>query len=552
MPGSWSHWAPHADPIKSFGHSTIILVYTTSNFMASPKEEGLGLASAGAPRLEIAHVLFMDIVSYSVRPMELQNLIISQLQNIVRELPGFDRAIRTDQLICLPTGDGMALAFFGEFTVPVEWAREIALHLKKNPQFQLRMGIHTGPVYRVADINKNLNIAGGGINFAQRVMDCGDGGHILISNITATMLIQLGTWRGALHDLGELAVKHGERFQVFNLFTDEFGNPDTPAKVRRARTAASPEPNLGRLVAKMCDRRAQEDDFRDTFLDASERFSSSPQIYFIVGEEGQCHESLVERLIHRVEQLRPVDGQKEASGRVKKIPWQYEGEVQQRAARLVYSLLEHLGPHPSHRSLHPRKVSSSDLEELLTASLNAYIVIQHELHAARWDSFAADLLARYVGFWNELPRVTQRPVVLVFMSIILPRAEPISWKRYLPGGVTARRRKTRIWQTLKLLELRSAVPCRVLAELPAILREDVLEWFSLHNIHDSEEKRISAVDRLFQRGALNPKAMGEIEGFCAEEVRRFAAERGFDDRYEWREADAKQALWGGRGSRFQA
>jgi class 3 adenylate cyclase len=525
-------------------------------FMHLPRDESRDAGASAVNRvLEIAHVLFMDIVSYSLLPMDVQSRVMSHLQDVVRRLPGFEQAVRLSQLICLPTGDGMALAFFGDLMVAVEWARKVALELQSNPQFQLRMGIHTGPVYRVADINANLNVAGGGINFAQRVMDCGDAGHILMSNATAEILIQLSTWHTAIHDLGELEVKHGIRIHVFNFFDDEFGNRDMPSKVKRAAdTALLTEPNLGQLVAKMCNRRTQEAEFNDTFLDGLERLPDSPQIYFILGEEGQCHESLVERLIDRVDRSRGADGRGEiATGRVKKIPWQYEGEIGQRRSRLVYSLFEHLGPNPARQPIPSKDCTSAGISDLLAASLNAYIVVQHELRAARWDSFAVDLLKKYVQFWSELPQETQRPVVLVFISIIFPRAQLPSWTRFLLGAMTAKWRKKRIWNALKTLEEDSAVPCRVLAELPSIIREDVLEWFSLHNIYDTEEKRMRAVDRLFQGGALRLKAMWEIEAFCAEELQRFAAERGFDDRWQ-RHSDAprNQTLFRRGSTRFEA
>src|SRR5260370_6143256 len=186
--------------------------------------------------LEFAHVLFMDIVSYSLLPMDHQSEVIQQLQDIVRDLPDFKLALAADELICLPSGDGMALAFFGDPTAPLRCARQIAIALKKNQRFELRMGIRTGPVYRVADVNANRNVAGGGINFAQRVMDCGDGDHILVSKALADVLQQLSAWKDAIHDLGEHEVKHGVRIHLFNVFTDEFGNSQMPSKLARPAT----------------------------------------------------------------------------------------------------------------------------------------------------------------------------------------------------------------------------------------------------------------------------------------------------------------------------
>ncbi len=181
-----------------------------------------------APRLEMAHVLFMDIVGYSKLPIDQQQLIVRDLKHAVRNTPQFASAHDTDQLIGLPTGDGMALVFFDNPESPVRCAVELAHALRDYPQIQLRMGVHSGPVYRIADINANRNVSGGGINIAQRVMDCGDSGHILVSAAVAEVLSQLSTWKNCLHDLGEVEVKHGIRVHIFNLFTDEVGNPEPP------------------------------------------------------------------------------------------------------------------------------------------------------------------------------------------------------------------------------------------------------------------------------------------------------------------------------------
>ena len=157
----------------------------------------------------MAHVLFTDIVAYSRLPMDQQEKLLNHLQEAVRYTQEFARAQASDQLIRLPTGDGMALVFLGDVEAPVRCALELHRILRRWPEIHLRMGIHTGPVYRVEDINAARNVAGGGINIAQRVMDCGDAGHILISNTVADVLDQLSKWKPALHDLGEAEVKHG-------------------------------------------------------------------------------------------------------------------------------------------------------------------------------------------------------------------------------------------------------------------------------------------------------------------------------------------------------
>jgi class 3 adenylate cyclase len=181
---------------------------------------------------EMAHVLLMDLVGYSLLSMGQQRQLLSKLQKTVRNAEEFSRARTQNRLLSLPTGDGMALVFFGDPEAPVRCARELSRTLLQDAEIKLRMGVHTGPVYRVADINSNSNVAGGGINVAQRVMDCGDKGHILLSSVVAEVLIQCGTWSDCLHDLGEAEVKHGVRVHLYNLYNQEFGNPAVPNKLR--------------------------------------------------------------------------------------------------------------------------------------------------------------------------------------------------------------------------------------------------------------------------------------------------------------------------------
>jgi serine/threonine protein kinase/tetratricopeptide (TPR) repeat protein len=203
---------------------------------AKTSQEPAPRESFQAPPMEIAHVLFTDIVGYSKLPMDEQQKLLRDLQNMVRGTPQFVRARSQDQLISLPTGDGMALVFFGEPESAARCALELNQELRNHPETKLRMGINSGPVYRVADINANRNVAGGGINIAQRVMDCGDAGHILLSKTIADVLGQLSAWQGKFHDLGEVEVKHGVRVHVFNLVAEEAGNPATPQKVQEQRS----------------------------------------------------------------------------------------------------------------------------------------------------------------------------------------------------------------------------------------------------------------------------------------------------------------------------
>ena len=186
-------------------------------------------------RLEIAHVLCADIVGYSKLLVDQQSEYLRQLNGIVRQTEQFCAAETADKLLRLPTGDGMALAFFSSPDAPVRCAIEIARKLKEYPHLKLRMGIHSGPVDPVMDVNDRSNVAGAGINMAQRVMDCGDAGHILLSSRLADDLAQYSKWQPHLHDLGEAEVKHGVRLGVVNFYGDDFGNKNTPEKLTRAQ-----------------------------------------------------------------------------------------------------------------------------------------------------------------------------------------------------------------------------------------------------------------------------------------------------------------------------
>jgi TolB-like protein/Tfp pilus assembly protein PilF len=181
-------------------------------------------------RLEIGHVLFIDIVGYSKLLLKQQSELLRELNEIVSNTIEFRQAGSAGKLIRLPTGDGMALVFRTNPEAPAQCAMEIARVLKSHPAIQLRMGIHSGPVNEVVDVNQRANIAGAGINMAQRVMDCGDAGHILLSRHVAEDLEQDDRWRPLLHDLGTCEVKHGMRVGVTNLYSDEVGNPQLPKK----------------------------------------------------------------------------------------------------------------------------------------------------------------------------------------------------------------------------------------------------------------------------------------------------------------------------------
>ena len=190
--------------------------------------------SAGAGvRLEIGHVLFMDLVGYSKLLLDDQRELLERLTEIVRNTEQVRAAEATEKLIRLPAGDGMALVFFNSPEAPVQCAIEVAEKLKQYPELKLRMGIHSGPVNEVRDVNGRANVAGAGINIAQRVMDCGDAGHILLSKRVAEDMAHSRQWRTYLHDLGECAVKHGVPIFIVNLYADEIGNAELPEKLKQ-------------------------------------------------------------------------------------------------------------------------------------------------------------------------------------------------------------------------------------------------------------------------------------------------------------------------------
>src|SRR5436189_445010 len=181
-------------------------------------------------QLEIAHVLFIDIVGYSKLSINDQNRAVEELNQVVRASEQFQLAEAAGRLSKIATGDGMALVFYASPEAPAQCAVEVSRALKEHPRLQVRMGVHSGPVTGVVDVNERTNVAGAGINMAQRVMDCGDAGHILLSKHVAEDLAEYESWRPLLHDLGACEVKHGVSVAIVNLYADEVGNPQLPKR----------------------------------------------------------------------------------------------------------------------------------------------------------------------------------------------------------------------------------------------------------------------------------------------------------------------------------
>src|SRR2546425_4207042 len=203
-------------------------------------------------KFEIGHVLFIDIVGYSKLLINEQSDQIQKLKEIVRGTEQFRLAEAEGKLLRLPTGDGGALVFRTSPEAPVLCALEISKALKDHPELRVRMGIHSGPVKEVTDLNEQANIAGAGIDIAQRVMDCADAGHILLSKRVAEDLEHYARWRPLLHELGTCEVKHGATLAIVNLYSDEIGNPELPKKFKgdepRERKFGASAPGLRKSI----------------------------------------------------------------------------------------------------------------------------------------------------------------------------------------------------------------------------------------------------------------------------------------------------------------
>lgn len=189
--------------------------------------------------MELAHVLFLDIVGYTRVPIDLQTQTMERLNEILRGTEDFVRSQASKQLLRLPSGDGMALVFFGDVEAPVRCAVEVSKALRSHPDIKLRMGVHSGPVDPIKDVNDIAIVTGTGINTAARVMDAGDNGHILLSKRVADDLGQYSRWKDHLHDLGEVTIKN-TRVHIVNLYTDEAGNPELPEKFKKGQKRPFP------------------------------------------------------------------------------------------------------------------------------------------------------------------------------------------------------------------------------------------------------------------------------------------------------------------------
>jgi class 3 adenylate cyclase len=470
--------------------------------------------------LEIAHVLFMDIVGYSRLPMVRQAQLLRRLQNVVSGTKEFRRARSDERLLSLPTGDGMALVFFLDPIAPVRCAMDISRLLTQHPDINLRMGLHSGPVLRIADINKNKNVAGGGINTAQRVMDCGDGGHILLSKAVADVLLNLGNFEGYLHDWGEVTVKHGERVHVFSLCFEDLGKADLPSKLNTSAAAArptgnetkqegrvsTPHPSMGPLVHKLCDRSAQVTAFTDALISNFKHYRGTPQFYLIHGEEKECHDSLVDRLVNtNIKHLAEKHwGAQKGVVQLKKVSWAYEGGVAERQRELKRMLFSEFDPAYMEEDL-----SATTLSRVASLTLSPIIVVRHNIYVKNWDKVTRELLEWYFTYWAEVNDNPSSPQFVIFLNVIYPKVPAGRW---WSEWLTSRKyNKERVKRDLTAITANPAggYCCNILRELVTPRQHEVGDWLSFYNVYD-EKKQDEIISQLFGR-AEAALSMADIE-----------------------------------------
>jgi serine/threonine protein kinase len=330
--------------------------------------------------------------------------------------------------------------------------------------------------------------------------------------------------------LKALDLSEGNRPASVREFTRNLAaNLTQPRDGHRGKAA---EPHFGRLVAKMCNRRSQEDEFKSFLMRCKWQNARLPALCLVHGDEGECHESLVERLAYAAEVIvREKHDEDKVAVKLVKVPWQYDGPREVRLQRLVAWLFERFG------SIHGLRVDDTSAEALgglLSSSFAAYLVLQHDIRANRWDSLTKTLIQSYRSFLAQIPFPDGAPQLVVFLNVIYPRAKKSDSFRRLLGSTPFGPgfKKKRIHQDLAhvaAIEEHKKCPCLLLDELRPITRDDVMEWFSLHNILETEEQRLQAATKIFTpRGAHSAhKSMAEIETYLREIQQSFFLERGF-------------------------
>jgi serine/threonine protein kinase len=295
------------------------------------------------------------------------------------------------------------------------------------------------------------------------------------------------------------------------------------------------EPHYGRLAPKMCNRRPQEDEFRRFVARSRQEHPGRPVLCLIHGDEGECHESLVERLAYQADLPDREKREEESSPvRIVKVPWQFDGTVEVRIARLLAWLFERLG---GGRGSRLDDTSPAALSGLLASSLSSFVVLQHDIRTARWDDAATPFIQAYFDYLGRMPDSAAGSGLIVFLNIVYPHSPFSERRRFLPdmAALAHRLTKARVRRDLARIAdlLRSSphhemCPCLLLDELKPVNRDDVLEWFSLHNILETEEQRLRAAGRIFAGAGAGAgsKSMAEIETHLRAVQQTYFLERG--------------------------
>jgi serine/threonine protein kinase len=355
--------------------------------------------------------------------------------------------------------------------------------------------------------------------------------------------VQIGpkSLRPSLPDQAESSIlkalqpAEGNRHPTIRVFVQEmlYG-------LKAAKEPGSPrskrDPHFGRLVSKMCNRRSQEDEFRGFLARSVIRHPGQVIFCLIHGDEGECHESLVERFAYGAELLaRMREGCESPSVKVLKIPWQYEGSLELRLRRLVAWLFERVG---MDHGASLDDTSPPAFGGLLALSTAPFMFLQHDVRAGRWDNLTKSLIQSYRSYLSEVPRAIGGPQIVVCLNVIYPRDSNARWQRGrfdFRAGVR-RLKKRRIRRILAEIADAGARAqgsqtdfCLLLDEIKSITRDDVLEWFSLHNILETEEQRLQAAGQIFGgvRKMSTSKSMAEVETRLKTVQRTFLIERGF-------------------------
>ena len=336
--------------------------------------------------------------------------------------------------------------------------------------------------------------------------------------------------------LKALQPAEGNRHPTIGEFVQELVQGLRMAKGPAGFLKSERDPHFGRLVAKMCDRRSQEDEFRAFLARCAIRHPGLVVFCLVHGDEGECHESLVERFAYDADLLaRKREGEEKPSVKIIKIPWQYEGSPEIRLRRLVAWLFERFG---TEHGVRLDDTSPAALGGLLASSLAPFVFLQHDIRASRWDNLTKSLIQSYRGYLAEIPRSLAGPQIVVCLNIIYPHGPDGERHRVFFDAKALVRKlmKTRIRKDLAEIAGVGAYAqgsqtglCLLLDELKPITRDDVLEWFSLHNILETEEQRLNAAGKIFGsvRTMAACKSMAEVETHLTNVQRAFLLERGF-------------------------